>query len=58
MKNMRSIFMYLDSFHFFCKNISAHMKPFVHHQYFLSSFSRLAGKYGTEQSGAYNKIVI
>ena len=58
MENMSAVFMDMDSFHIFCIYIAGNIGPLVNHKDRLARRLCLLGKNSTEQTGAYNQIIV
>ena len=52
MKDMRTVFMHVDTVYFFAVDIAAGVWTFLYHQTSLSGFMSLMGKHGSEQAAA------
>ena len=58
MKDMRTVFMHVDTVYFFAVDIAAGVWTFLYHQTSLSGFMSLMGKHGSEQAAAYNQVIV
>ena len=58
MKNMGTIFMYMNTFHIFCIYITGNMRPFVYHKNGFPSFYCFTGKYSSKKSCTNYQVII
>ena len=58
MKDMRAVGVHRNSVHILAVSIARNVIPPVDYQAGASPVGRLSGKYGTEQAGSHNEIII
>ena len=58
MKNMGTVFVDMDPFHFFRVNITRHIGALIDHKNLFPSVSRFSCEHGSVQAGTDDQIIV